>query len=114
MRAKIEKEKLLVSIKDKLFIPSSDIDSCNRKLDDLRALDGVEWFALKDEALQIINQSITFLENELIGFKKKEEEDKLEALKKARIEQRERVLAQMKAIKKREESDLRAHAHADE
>lgn len=46
--------------------------------------------------------------------KKKEEEDKLEALKKARIEQRERVLAQMKAIKKREESDLRAHAHADE
>ena len=80
-----ERKKKLVAIKDKLFIPSSDIDSCNTKLADLKALDKYDWLGFKDEALPIIAQSKNFFENELLGFEKAAKE-KAEAEEKARLE----------------------------
>ena len=86
----LERENKLKAIKDKLFIPSSDVNSCNAKLAELKALDDYDWFGLKDEALPVINQSKTFLENELLGFEKAAKE-KAEAEEKARLENEQRI-----------------------
>lgn len=86
----VEREKNLKSLKDKLFVPSSDINSCNAKLIELKQLDNYDWFALKDEALTLITQSKTFLENEILGFEKLAQE-KAEAEEKIRLTREEEI-----------------------
>jgi hypothetical protein len=96
-----ERKKKLVAIKDKLFIPSSDIDSCNTKLADLKALDKYDWLGFKDEALPIIQQCKTFFENELLGFEKaaKEKAERIKAeLETERLEY-EQIVADRAAAK---------------
>ena len=84
----VEREDNLKKLKDNLFIPSLSIDSCKHKLEELELLNNYDWFGLKDEALTLIQQSKTFLGNELIGFEKLAKE-KAEADEKARLERDE-------------------------
>jgi hypothetical protein len=91
----VEREEKLKVIKDNLFIPSLNIDSCVAKKTNLILLDNYDWFGLKDEALPLINQSITFLDNELLGFEKAAKE-KLEAEEKQRLERENLIKEQAK------------------
>lgn len=91
----VEREEKLKMIKDNLFIPSGDIKSCEFKLHNLKALDGYDWFGLKDEALPAIQQSITFLDNELLGFEKAAKE-KADAEEKQRLERENLIKEQAK------------------
>ncbi len=86
----VEREDHIKSLKDKLFVPSSDINSCNAKLAELVKFNNYEWFALKDEAITLINQSKVFLENEILGFEKQAKE-KAEADEKARLEREDQI-----------------------
>jgi len=110
----LEREGNLKSLKDKLFVPSADIDSCKLKLENLKGFDGYEWFAYKDEALKIISQSKTFLENELLGFEKAAKE-KLELEEKEKRE-REELIAKNAAdnAKKEAEREFKLKQEADE
>ena len=85
-----ERENNLKKLKDRLFIPSLNIEACKNKLSELDQLNNYDWFGLKDEALPIINQSKTFLQNELIGFEKAEQE-RIELEEKARIEREQAI-----------------------
>jgi hypothetical protein len=91
----VEREDKLKAIKDKLFIPRLDINSCKQSLNDLKALEGYDWFGLKDEALPAIQQSITFFENEILGFEKAAKE-KAEAEEKQRLERENLIKEQAK------------------
>jgi hypothetical protein len=104
----IEREKKLQAIKDNLFIPSADAKSCELKLENLKALDGYDWFGLKDEALLGIQQSKVFFENELLGFEKAAKE-KAEAEEKLRIEKENLIKEQAKL-----EAEKAAQAKIDE
>ena len=96
----VEREAKLKLIKENLFIPSSDVSSCelkiaNLKALDVKALDGYDWFGLREEALLLIAQSITFLENELLGFEKVSRE-KAEAEEKIRLGKEDFIREQAK------------------
>lgn len=106
----VEREEKLKRVKDKLFISSSDIESCKTKLADLKALDGYEWFGLKDEALPLIQQSTTFFENELLGFEKAAKE-KAEAEEKVRIERENLIKEQAKLEAERAAANAIADAN---
>lgn len=106
----LEREEKLKTIKDKLFIPSLDIESCVAKKTNLVLLDGYDWFGLKDEALPLINQSITFLDNELLGFEKAAKE-KAEAEEKVRIKWENLIKEQAKLEAERAAANAIAEAN---
>lgn len=109
----VEREKNLKSLKDKLFVPSSDINSCNSKLIELKQLDNYDWFALRDEALILIMQSTTFLENEILGFEKlakekAEAEEKIRAAREEEIRKNAIIETELRLKKEQEAKEAEA------
>ena len=63
-----EREEKIKAIKYKLYIPSLSAESNQEKINDLEALNGYEWLAFKDEALDLIERQKTFLAGEKLKF----------------------------------------------
>ena len=98
-----EREEKIKAIKYKLYIPSLSAESNQEKINDLEALNGYEWLAFKDEALDLIERQKTFLAGEKLKFDE-EKRLKLELEEKARIERENQI---------RLEAEARANAQAE-
>jgi hypothetical protein len=106
-------EDKIKTLKTKLFIPSLNAQDNLNKINEIESLKDFNWLAYKDEALKLLDQHKTFLENEKIKFDK-EAEDKKIAEENARLEKEEKIRreareeVETKAKKDIEEANRRA------
>jgi hypothetical protein len=102
-----EREDKLKAIKNKLFIASHNAQSNADKLADLRTLEGYDWLGFEEEAVKLVNQHRTWLENEKIKF---DEEARLvkEAEEKARLERENQIRLEAEAEKRKAEQEAEA------
>lgn len=88
-------EDKIKTLKSKLFINSLNAQDNLNKINEIESLKDFNWLAYKDEALKLLDQHKTFLENEKIKFDK-EAEDKRIAEENARLEREERIRQEAK------------------
>jgi hypothetical protein len=83
-------EDKIKTLKTKLFIPSLNAQDNLNKINEIESLKDFNWLAYKDEALKLLDQHKTFLENEKIKFDKEAENKKI-AEENARLEKEEKI-----------------------
>lgn len=88
-------EDKIKTLKSKLFIASLNAQDNLNKINEIESLKDFNWLAYKNDAIKLLEQHKTFLENEKIKFDK-EEEDKKIAEEKLRLEREERIRQEAK------------------
>lgn len=88
-------EDKIKTLKSKLFINSLNAQDNLNKINEIELLKDFNWLAYKNDAIKLLEQHKTFLENEKIKFDK-EEEDKKIAEEKLRLEREERIRQEAK------------------
>jgi hypothetical protein len=83
------------TLQTKRFIASLNAQDNLNKINEIESLKDFNWLAYKDEALTLLGQHKTFLDNEKIKFDK-EAEDKRIAEENARLEREEKIRADAK------------------
>jgi len=88
-------EDKIKTLQTKRFIASLNAQDNLNKINEIESLKDFNWLAYKDEALTLLEQHKTFLDNEKIKFDK-EAEDKRIAEENARLEREEKIRADAK------------------
>jgi hypothetical protein len=88
-------EDKIKTLQTKKFIASLNAQDNLNKINEIESLKDFNWLAYKDEALTLLGQHKTFLDNEKIKFDK-EAEDKRIAEENARLEREEKIRADAK------------------
>jgi len=88
-------EDKIKTLQTKRFIASLNAQDNLNKINEIESLKDFNWLAYKDEALTLLEQHKTFLDNEKIKFDK-EAEDKRIADENARLEREEKIRADAK------------------